>query len=765
MRLSSAAIILLLSLSSLSSASAKPLGRGDGKKKGKDKTKEKDKKTKPISSLDDDVELAVRYKNDKGRDDLKLEANDGKVEKDIKRFKVATLKTKRSKINKIAKDPNIEAVSVSQTYHTLPHMRGRQAQDERNLVEETIPYGIGLVQADQLAQGPNSVTVCIIDTGYGLGHPDLPNITHDINGYSPYGTDERWDVDVDSHGTHCAGTIGAIGSNDIGVTSVNPDPFKFTFFIGKGLKNSGSGTTAGVIAAVDACVENGAKVISMSLGCEGCYSSVEEAAMKDAYDAGVLIIAAAGNGGDGALKSYPASYGTVMSVGAVDINENIASFSQHNSQVEISGPGVDIFSTTTKNDGSGFSYDTYSGTSMATPHVAGVAALVWSHFPDCSNNQIRNVLIKTSVHPDSTGCDEYYGYGIVQAKAAYDLLNSTGCTAGGVNPGGALSNAATGGCGQDPDYVPPPTAAPTPFVCDETTVSIQLHTDQYGYETSWELKNSAGDVQFSGSGYSADTDYLENACVSTDTCTLVISDSFGDGICCGYGSGSFSVTRNGVTLNGNPIFARTETIDICEGTGNISTASPTGTPVSPTGTPASPTGTPASPTSSPTDTPTKTPTSSPTTTPTSSPTKAPTETPTSSPTTTPTSSPTKAPTLAPVASPPPVKTDCLETESDFEFSILTDNWPEETQWNIVDWLSNTTVGAGGPYLLKDTIFTEEMCIPKSCYVFTITDSYGDGHCCGHGEGSHYLSVDGVSVITNGGDFGSSAYTLFGNCLP
>ena len=104
-----------------------------------------------------------------------------------------------------------------------------------------------------------------------------------------------------------------------------------------------------------------------------------------------------------------------MSVGAVDSSMNVTYFSQHNSQVQISAPGLDVASTFTFGSGHGFAF--WSGTSMAAPHVAGVAALVWSHFPDCSNNQIRNVLIKTSMDRSSQGCYEYYGHGIVQAKA------------------------------------------------------------------------------------------------------------------------------------------------------------------------------------------------------------------------------------------------------------------------------------------------------------------------------------------------------------
>jgi serine protease len=96
-------------------------------------------------------------------------------------------------------------------------------------------------------------------------------------------------------GTHCAGTIGAIGDNSLGVTSVNPDPNKIDFFIGKGLSDSGSGSTSGVLAAAVACKDNGADIISMSLG-GGGWGQASVDAYTEIYDAGVLIIAAAGNG-------------------------------------------------------------------------------------------------------------------------------------------------------------------------------------------------------------------------------------------------------------------------------------------------------------------------------------------------------------------------------------------------------------------------------------------------------------------------------------
>ena len=162
----------------------------------------------------------------------------------------------------------------------------------------------------------------------------------------------------------------------------------------------------------------------MSLGGSG-QSAAERQAFANSYAQGMLHIAAAGNGGNSSM-SYPASYDAVVSVAAVDSRENKASFSQYNSQVEIAAPGVAVNSTWNNNG-----YKSISGTSMATPHVSGVAALVWSHFPNCTNQQIRDALNATAKDKGAAGRDTSYGYGIVQAKAAYDYLAGGQCGAGG----------------------------------------------------------------------------------------------------------------------------------------------------------------------------------------------------------------------------------------------------------------------------------------------------------------------------------------------
>ncbi|TMO60981.1 S8 family serine peptidase [Pseudoalteromonas aurantia] len=297
-----------------------------------------------------------------------------------------------------------------------------EVDPKRYLMAESTPYGIGMVQANQLADNMSgNRKVCIMDTGYTLNHPDLPSTG--ITGNDGYGSNNtgNWYNDGNGHGTHVAGTIAAVGGNGQGVVGVNPSG-QLGLHIVKVFNDQGRWAYGSdLIKAIEQCEAAGANVTSMSLGGSGS-STAERNAFQASYNRGVLHIAAAGNGGNSSL-SYPASYDEVVSVAAVDSGERKASFSQYNSQVEIAGPGVGVNSTWNNNG-----YKSISGTSMATPHVSGVAALVWSHYPQCSNKQIRNILNITAKDKGAAGKDTSYGYGIVQAKAAYDYIAQNGCS-------------------------------------------------------------------------------------------------------------------------------------------------------------------------------------------------------------------------------------------------------------------------------------------------------------------------------------------------
>jgi len=293
-----------------------------------------------------------------------------------------------------------------------------EVDPKRYLLAESTPYGITMVQAQQLSDaGTVNQKVCIMDTGYTLSHADLPN--SGVTGDDGYGSNDtgNWYNDGNGHGTHVAGTIAAIGNNNQGVVGVNPSG-KLGLHIVKVFNDSGSWAYGSdLIQAISQCKSAGATVISMSLG-GGSSSSAERAAFDSAYASGILNIAAAGNDGDSSM-SYPASYGSVMSVAAVDSSGNVANFSQYNSQVEIAAPGVGVNST--YNNGG---YKSLSGTSMATPHVAGVAALVWGNNPQCTVKEIRDGLNASAQDKGSNGRDNYYGYGIVKAKDADTYLQN-----------------------------------------------------------------------------------------------------------------------------------------------------------------------------------------------------------------------------------------------------------------------------------------------------------------------------------------------------
>jgi thermitase len=213
-------------------------------------------------------------------------------------------------------------------------------------------------------------------------------------------------VDDNGHGTHVAGTIAARANNGRGVTGV---AFNSPLAVCKALDASGGGPTAGIANCITYLSQVGAKVISMSLG--GTGSTALANAVANASQSAVLV-AAAGNSGDATL-SYPAGYPQVVSVAATDRNDARASFSTFNADVEIAAPGVDILSTWS--DGG---YRTLSGTSMSTPHVAGVAAIIAGQSPGAGPAAWRTKLDGAVDHLGSAGRNPQFGFGRVSLAKA-----------------------------------------------------------------------------------------------------------------------------------------------------------------------------------------------------------------------------------------------------------------------------------------------------------------------------------------------------------
>ena len=290
---------------------------------------------------------------------------------------------------------------------------------------EELPWGVDRIDADLawISYTGSNVDIAIIDTGIDKDHQDLEtNLAGGINfiGKGPSWNRRvdpaKWDDD-NGHGTHVAGTAAAL-DNDIGVIGVTPGA---NLWAVKVLDRTGSGYLSDVIDGIYWAADNGMEVINLSLGIDketlDQYPN-DRQALQDAVDyayltKGVVVVAAAGNEGAGEDSViYPARFDSVIAVAATDGNDSSASFSSTGPAVEIAAPGVDIYSTW--NDGY---YNTISGTSMASPHVAGTVALVISSgVTDAS--QVRNILQNTADDLGETGKDSLYGYGLVDAEEA-----------------------------------------------------------------------------------------------------------------------------------------------------------------------------------------------------------------------------------------------------------------------------------------------------------------------------------------------------------
>jgi subtilisin len=244
---------------------------------------------------------------------------------------------------------------------------------------QRLPWGIARVKAPAAwtnARGAG-VKVAVIDTGIERSHPDLaPRLKGGWNAVAK--TDDY--NDDNGHGTHCAGTIAATDDGQ-GVVGVAPEADLYGV---KVLDENGSGTFDDVIAGMQWAVDNGMQIASMSLGASRGNPSLE-AAVAAMEKAGVLLIAAAGN--SGGSVGFPAAYPGAVSVAASDSADKLAYFSSRGPEVDLIAPGVDVDSTYL-----GGTWDSLSGTSMATPHVSGLAALYFSAHRGASASAARAAL-------------------------------------------------------------------------------------------------------------------------------------------------------------------------------------------------------------------------------------------------------------------------------------------------------------------------------------------------------------------------------------
>ncbi|MCD4738359.1 MAG: S8 family peptidase [Anaerolineae bacterium] len=276
--------------------------------------------------------------------------------------------------------------------------------------------------------GSNAITIAIIDTGIDEGHPDLASKI--VAGYDYVDNDSN-PHDLNGHGTHCAGIAAAITNNSTGVAGSSWGARIMPLRV---LDAEGSGWSDDITDAITWAYTHGADVLSLSLGGPS-YSASMQNAINAAHAAGSLVIAAMGNDRtEGNPTAYPAACGNVMAVAATGPTDTYAAYSQYGSHCDVSAPGgamsyyqdpngvystmptYDVYMTTTY--GYYKNYDYVQGTSQATPHVAGLAALVWSVNSSLTPDEVQTIIQDNATDLGATGWDSTYGHGRINAFAA-----------------------------------------------------------------------------------------------------------------------------------------------------------------------------------------------------------------------------------------------------------------------------------------------------------------------------------------------------------
>lgn len=379
-------------------------------------------------------------------------------------FETADLERQAGAIARLAGVKSVEANTIM-TIDRVPNdarFGELYAMNNTGATGGTVDADIDAVEAWDVTTGSRDVLVGVIDTGVDYTHPDiaanywtnagesgldangadkkLNGVDDDANGFVD---DFRgWDfvnndndpMDDNNHGTHCSGTIGGVGNDGVGVAGVN---WEVSIVGIKFLSGAGSGTLADAVKAIEYATTINVMLSSNSWG-GGGFSDTMDAAIRAAEAKGILFVAAAGNSSSDNDRSphYPSSYAAdnVIAVAATDHNDGMASFSSYGAtSVDLGAPGVDILSSTPGNK-----YDSYDGTSMATPHVSGVAALVKSRYPEATGAQIKARLLNT-VDPVSALAGKTLTGGRVNAFNALE----TDTVAPGVASGLAVDDAGT----------------------------------------------------------------------------------------------------------------------------------------------------------------------------------------------------------------------------------------------------------------------------------------------------------------------------------
>jgi thermitase len=319
-------------------------------------------------------------------------------------------------------------------------------------------------QAWDITTGSASVSVAILDTGVDLSHPDLQGKVVTSVNFS----DSATVSDVNGHGTHLAGIVSAVTNNGQGVAGLG---YNTTVMNVKVLGDNGTGGYGWVAQGVVWAADHGAKVINMSLGAQFGSTTLEDA-INYAWSKGVVIAAAAGNNAS-SIPFYPAAYPNVIAVASTDINDHLASSSDYGDWVDVAAPGTNIYSTLPLNDPlQPGGYGVMGGTSIASPHVAGLAGLVFTRVTDSNGNGLLNDEVRSCIEKNADniglsgiGSGRINAYKAVQCSSSSPLPSPTPMATSTPSP--VPTATAT------PPPAPTPTATP-PSTSDKIAPQVTL---------------------------------------------------------------------------------------------------------------------------------------------------------------------------------------------------------------------------------------------------------------------------------------------------
>lgn len=317
------------------------------------------------------------------------------------------------------------AIEYAEPVFTIPFPTVQRAEDDNNapapanapndpLFSKQYSHQIANTLGGwAMTKGNPRVLIGIVDSGVDITHPDLKAKIVDV--YN--GADNNQDVkDVVGHGTHVAGIAAAMTNNGIGVAGVAPECGILAVKVSSG--ESSSPSTAGIANGIIWAADHGANVINLSLGSRQESKAISDA-VRYAMSKNIVVVAATGND-SGRIMSYPAAVQGVVAVGATDKSDARARYSNYGPWVSVTAPGSDILSTFPLNSNliGQKEYGSISGTSMATPFVTGLVALIRSKYPTMPAVMVKNVLESSTDDKGKPGFDEEFGHGRVNAGRA-----------------------------------------------------------------------------------------------------------------------------------------------------------------------------------------------------------------------------------------------------------------------------------------------------------------------------------------------------------